>query len=193
MLKRGMTFSFSELTRLSDQALASEIDRLAARELQTTEVELWLGLTVGSSPVNGAAASALHLPPPREGNMKRRVPRVIAMLTLAMTIPLSAARADPIVIHGSVIISSTSSGATGYLQGSNTLVFSDRVGFGSAPLLCLPCGPAGASLDLSTVMDTVSADVIGQQRRYRVACVRAAKHWCGGRAIGPNDPSRRTT
>jgi hypothetical protein len=87
--------------------------------------------------------------------MKPRLSLVIAMLTLVIAIPLSAARADPIVIHGSVIVSSTSSGATGHLQASDTLVFSDRVGFGGSPMLCLPCGPAGASLNLSTVIDTV--------------------------------------
>lgn len=88
--------------------------------------------------------------------MTRRVPLVIGMLSVAVAIPLSPARADPILITaGSVVVSGSSSAAFGHLQGTQQFL-ADPVIFGTvAGPACLPCGTPGMELSLASRMDTV--------------------------------------
>lgn len=90
--------------------------------------------------------------------MMRRVPVVIAMLTLAMAVPIRPASADPIVITaGSVVVTVPLRGATGHLHGTHQfdadpLFFGGPVG---GAVQCQPCGAPGAVFDLTSSMNTV--------------------------------------
>ena len=78
----------------------------------------------------------------------------IVSLMLLLTIPLSHASADPIVLTGRVVVSHPGFGATGHLQGLPELIFSDPMFFGSGISLCGPCGAPGMPISLNGVMNT---------------------------------------
>ena len=93
--------------------------------------------------------------------MARRAPLAIVTVMLLLAFPLAQASADPIVLHGSVIISSGFVGlhfATGHLEASSALIFSDPVGFGETSPLCGPCGAPGDRFDLREGIDTTDGD-----------------------------------
>lgn len=93
--------------------------------------------------------------------MTRRVPSVVASLTLALGLPISSASADPIVMiaaGSSVIIDEPLMGATGHLRGTQQFL-ADPIGFGvpSGSIQCHPCGAPGTIFNMSALMDTVDA------------------------------------